>query len=155
MKQGDIVIHKDFGRGKVEALLSDEQAIVRFDSDLQNGKFIALKELSTVDSFAEQLLAPIDNEAEKKALVHIQGEAVKFINNSWGLFSCSSIDLLPHQLWVCKQVLSRWPTGYVIADDVGLGKTIEAGLIMTSLEGSQKAHRILILAHEKLVEQWQ
>ena len=155
MKQGDIVIHKDFGRGKVEALLSNEQAIVRFDSDLQNGKFIALKDLSTVDSFAEQLLAPIDNEAEKKALVHIQGEAVKFINNSWGLFSCSSIDLLPHQLWVCKQVLSRWPTGYVIADDVGLGKTIEAGLIMTSLVGSQKAHRILILAPAKLVGQWQ
>lgn len=155
MKQGDIVIHKDFGRGKVEALLSDEQAIVRFDSDLQNGKFIAVKDLSTVDSFAEQLSASIDNESEKKALVHIQGETVKFINNSWGLFSCSSINLLPHQLWVCKQVLSRWPTGYVIADDVGLGKTIEAGLIMTSLVGNQKAHRILILAPAKLVGQWQ
>lgn len=155
MKQGDIVIHKDYGRGKVEALLSGEQIIVRFDSDLQNGKFIALKDLSIVDSFAEQLSAPIDNELEKKALVHIQGETVKFINNSWGLFSCSCIDLLPHQLWVCKQVLSRWPTGYVIADDVGLGKTIEAGLIMTSLVGSQRARRILILAPAKLVGQWQ
>lgn len=155
MQQGDIVIHKEFGRGKIEAVLTDSQVVVRFDSDRQNGKFISISELAPVASFSDQLSASVDNEIEKKALVHIQGEVVKFINNSWGLFSSSSIELLPHQLWVCKQVLSRWPIGYVIADDVGLGKTIEAGLIMTSLFSTGKVRRILILAPAKLVGQWQ
>ena len=45
----------------------------------------------------------------------------------------------------------RW----LIADDVGLGKTIEAGLILSSLQASGRLRRILILAPASLVNQWQ
>src|SRR5690606_22839697 len=56
--------------------------------------------------------------------------AIRSVNDQWGVFSASRIALLPHQLWVCKRVLEREPARWLIADDVGLGKTIEAGLIL-------------------------
>ena len=61
---------------------------------------------------------------------------IRSVNDAWGVFARSRIALLPHQLWVCKRVLETWPTRWLVADDVGLGKTIEAGLILTPLLSS-------------------
>ncbi|MFB1490243.1 MULTISPECIES: SNF2-related protein [unclassified Thiocapsa] len=62
---------------------------------------------------------------------------------------------MPHQLWVCHRALQQWPIRLLIADDVGLGKTIEAGLILWPLLSSVKVRRLLILTPASLVEQWQ
>ena len=64
-------------------------------------------------------------------------------------------DLLPHQLWVCHRALRQWPIRLLIADDVGLGKTVEAGLILWPLLASGRVRRFLVLAPASLVEQWQ
>ncbi|MGO9736169.1 MAG: DEAD/DEAH box helicase [Desulfomonilaceae bacterium] len=71
------------------------------------------------------------------------------------MFARSKIELLPHQLWVCRQVNRQWPTNWLVADDVGLGKTIEAGLILTPLLVSRKVKRLLVLCPASLVDQWQ
>ena len=52
-------------------------------------------------------------------------------------------------------MLRQWPTNYLVADDVGLGKTIEAGLILWPLLSKGLVKRLLILAPAGLVEQWQ
>ena len=88
-------------------------------------------------------------------VTRILGECIRSVNDAWGVFSRSRIALLPHQLWVCKRVLESWPTRWLVADDVGLGKTIEAGLILTPLLSSGRVRRLLILAPASLVEQWQ
>ena len=88
-------------------------------------------------------------------ITRILGNCILSVNDSWGVFSRSRITLLPHQLWVCKRVLESWPTRWLVADDVGLGKTIEAGLILTPLLSSGRVRRLLILAPASLVEQWQ
>jgi superfamily II DNA or RNA helicase len=85
----------------------------------------------------------------------IQAEVILSINDTWGVFARSKIELLPHQLWVCRQVNRQWPTNWLVADDVGLGKTIEAGLILTPLLASRKVKRLLVLCPASLVEQWQ
>lgn len=84
-----------------------------------------------------------------------QAAAIRSLNDAWGVFSRSRIDLLPHQLWVCHRALKHWPIRLLIADDVGLGKTIEAGLILWPLIASGKVRRLLILTPAALVEQWQ
>ena len=84
-----------------------------------------------------------------------QAAAIRSLNDAWGVFSRSRIDLLPHQLWVCHRALQDWPIRLLIADDVGLGKTAEAGLILWPLLSSGKVRRFLILTPASLVEQWQ
>ncbi|HXE72158.1 MAG TPA: helicase-related protein [Candidatus Nitrosotenuis sp.] len=87
-------------------------------------------------------------------IVRLQAEAILSVNDAWGVFSPSAIDLLPHQLWVCRKVNATWPTRWLVADDVGLGKTIEAGLILWPLISRGLVNRLLILTPASLVDQW-
>lgn len=64
------------------------------------------------------------------------------------------IDLIPHQIAIVKEVSSRLAPRVLLADEVGLGKTIEACLIMHRLHLTGRADRVLILLPEPLVHQW-
>lgn len=62
--------------------------------------------------------------------------------------------LIPHQLHIAKEVGSRFAPRVLLADEVGLGKTIEAGLIMNQQLLTGQARRVLIVVPEPLVHQW-
>ena len=64
------------------------------------------------------------------------------------------ITLTPHQLYVAKAATSRLPVRVLLADEVGLGKTIEAGLILQRLHHQQLVNRVLIIVPEALCVQW-
>lgn len=64
------------------------------------------------------------------------------------------IDLLPHQLGIAAAVANRLLPRVLLADEVGLGKTIEACLIVHRLLLTGRAQRVLILVPETLVHQW-
>ncbi|MEN8678584.1 MAG: helicase-related protein [Akkermansiaceae bacterium] len=64
------------------------------------------------------------------------------------------IDLIPHQIAIAKEVCSRLSPRVLLADEVGLGKTIEACLILHRLNLTGRADRALILLPEPLVHQW-
>ena len=64
------------------------------------------------------------------------------------------IDLIPHQLYIASEVAGRLVPRVLLADEVGLGKTIEACLILHRLILTGRAQRILILLPESLVHQW-
>lgn len=77
-------------------------------------------------------------------------------NNSLRLSEATSaISAWPHQQDALVRVIKFWPTRVLIADEVGLGKTITAGLIVRHLLLSKKASRILILAPKAVTQQWQ
>ena len=56
-----------------------------------------------------------------------QAAAIRSLNDAWGVFSRSRIDLLPHQLWVCHRALQQWPMRLLIADDVGWARPSRRG----------------------------
>jgi ATP-dependent helicase HepA len=64
------------------------------------------------------------------------------------------IDLLGHQLYIAREVTERANQRVLLADEVGLGKTIEAGLIIHKLIVTERASRVLILVPETLIHQW-
>ncbi len=64
------------------------------------------------------------------------------------------IDLIPHQLRVAETAAGRRPPRLLLADEVGLGKTIEACLIVAQQLASGRVSRVLVLVPESLVHQW-
>ncbi|MBD2858926.1 RNA polymerase-associated protein RapA [Spongiibacter sp. KMU-158] len=64
------------------------------------------------------------------------------------------VQLLPHQFYIAKQAAQHEQVRLLLADEVGLGKTIEAGLIVHQRVLQDRAKRILILVPETLVNQW-
>ncbi|TEB09085.1 helicase-related protein [Pelotomaculum propionicicum] len=60
----------------------------------------------------------------------------------------------PHQAVVVRRLVETWPYSYLLCDEVGLGKTIEAGLAFRSLYLSGLVRRILIAAPASLTKQW-
>jgi superfamily II DNA/RNA helicase len=67
----------------------------------------------------------------------------------------SSIIPLPHQIRALSRAISNDHVRYLLADEVGLGKTIEAGLIMRELKLRGLVKRTLVVAPKGLVTQWQ
>lgn len=64
------------------------------------------------------------------------------------------VDLLPHQFAIATEATNRLRPRLLLADEVGLGKTIEACLILHRLHLTGRANRVLILVPEPLTHQW-
>ena len=61
----------------------------------------------------------------------------------------------PHQIRAFERLYAHWPPRLLIADEVGLGKTIQAGLLLRQAWLAGRAKRILILAPKAVLRQWQ
>ncbi|MCD4750396.1 MAG: DEAD/DEAH box helicase family protein [Thermoanaerobaculales bacterium] len=71
-----------------------------------------------------------------------------------GSFLGGRIRLYPHQLYAAERACRKNPVRWLLADGVGLGKTVEACLIMNRLIHTGRAERILVVAPESLTVQW-
>ncbi len=69
-------------------------------------------------------------------------------------FAGGRIELIPHQLAIAAEVTDRLAPRVLLADEVGLGKTIEASLILHRLLATGRVKRALILVPDSLVHQW-
>jgi len=89
----------------------------------------------------------------------LRREAIRLIdayrNDPAAALSNSRVDPQHHQISVVLRVLEKSQPRMILADEVGLGKTIEAGLILKELRARGTLERVLILAPASLVSQWQ
>jgi len=144
------IFHAKHGLGQV--IYDDgDRVTVQFSSKIEG---VDVHDCQLFESITEKLTKGTGDDPAR-VVSKILAHAIRSVNDLWAVFSCSKIQLLPHQLWVCKKVLEKWPSRWLVADDVGLGKTIEAGLILMPLISSKKVRRLLILAPASLVQQWQ
>lgn len=100
--------------------------------------------------FAGQIDKNSQFELRIEALAH-QHELQQ--SSVYGLMG-ARVQLLPHQIYIAHQVSQRHAPRVLLADEVGLGKTIEAGLIIHQQLITEQAKRVLIVVPDSLVHQW-
>lgn len=84
-----------------------------------------------------------------------QRAAELWMANSQGQLSNSKTDLIPHQICLVYDVLQRKPRRWLIAEEVGMGKTIETGMIVHALIQRRELERCLIICPAGQIIQWQ
>ncbi len=159
------VYHFDDAAGdwEIGRLLEDhgDCQLVRFS----NGKSKYLKPEQIFVSHAHVVHDPMDflakrvNESavfchRRSAFIRSQVRQRAACNGMSALLSCA-VKLEPHQIEVVQRILQDPVQRYILADEVGLGKTIEAGvLIRQCILDNQKDCIILVIVPESLVSQW-
>ncbi|WP_343882905.1 RNA polymerase-associated protein RapA [Rhodanobacter caeni] len=130
----ELLIYRGEGRELEEGQLDDEQSVSQADDRLIGGR---------TDPVAQFELR----------LEGMQRRALARRSPSWGL-AAARIGLVPHQLRVAGIASARRPPRVLLADEVGLGKTIEAGMIIARQLATGRASRVLLLLPDTLVYQW-
>lgn len=130
----ELLIYRGEGRELEEGQLDDEQSVSQADDRLIGGRTDAVAHF-------ELRLEGLKRRAEARR------------SPIWGLGS-ARIGLVPHQLRVAGIASARRPPRVLLADEVGLGKTIEAGMIIARQLATGRASRVLLLLPDTLVYQW-
>ncbi len=127
------------------------QGIEELEVSSQNAATTA----QTNEQAFEQKSQPLVEEQFKQVwnLIHY-GAATPGIGDRVGEATCA-ITPYPHQVNAFQRLYQNWPPKLLIADEVGLGKTIQAGLLIRQAWLAGKANRILILAPKAVLTQWQ
>ena len=86
-------------------------------------------------------------------------KALAYALDSWnqvtGALDRMDVDPLPHQVDIVHRIMESDHANWLIADDVGLGKTIEVGLLLAALRRRRQARRVLIVCPAGIASQWQ
>ncbi|MDP3830487.1 MAG: hypothetical protein Q8Q47_04405, partial [Ignavibacteriaceae bacterium] len=87
-----------------------------------------------------------DNDYDQPLDFFLKQLAFQFpLQNKGGQLSNSRTDLLPHQILLTRDVISKKNRRLLVADEVGLGKTIELGMVIKELITREEANRILVI----------
>ena len=86
-------------------------------------------------------------------------KSLAYALDSWnqvtGALDRLDVDPLPHQVDLVHRIMTSDQTNWLIADDVGLGKTIEVGLLLAAMKRRRQARRVLVVCPAGMVRQWQ
>lgn len=104
------------------------------------------------DQIVQGLIAASTERLEQLWLA-IEAEEIPLMESAATLTS-AKVDLLPHQVVLVHRVANARPKRFLIADEVGLGKTIEAALILRELASRSELQRAIMIVPAGLVENW-
>lgn len=152
MKPGERVRHADLGEGVIIASPVGGFVRVFFPSGERqvpvSGIVPALSRSETI-----VLNAKGGTIRALRAWLCFQAHVLPLMENVSSLTS-AKIDLLPHQVVLTHRVATAYPRRFLIADEVGLGKTIEAALILRELVSRGELKRALMVVPAGLVNNW-
>ena len=96
-----------------------------------------------------------EGSAAERFRLRCLAHALEMWHENTGSLSQMDIDPLPHQIHLVHHILRSGNLNWLIGDDVGLGKTIEVGMLLSALQQRSTFRRILIVTPAGLVRQWQ
>jgi len=138
---------------QVRTVAGVSQAIVEVTG---SGELLTIKldDLEEARDVAGRLTAQLFD-ASTTYDVRAQACFLDLVNRRTAALSAIRVEMVPHQVLTADKILTATNPNHLIADDVGMGKTIEVGLIIKALDARQEAKRILIVVPAGLTVQWQ
>ncbi len=153
-KPGDTIVDRDGRSMLIDRVLEDDDLLLY----LGQGRSLSEADLGNISvkhgADDRLLTGDVDTPAlfalRRRTLDNEHARQVSAING----FAGGRIDLIPHQLYIAHEVSARYAPRVLLSDEVGLGKTIEACLIVHRLRALGRISRVLILVPDSLVHQW-
>ena len=152
LSPGSRIRHAELGEGVVLDAPTDGWLRAFFPSGERR---VPLAAVRPERSRAERMLSGVQGTAERarNAWLCYEAHALPLMEGAASLTS-AKIDLLPHQVVLTHRVATASPRRYLVADEVGLGKTIETALILRELASRGELTRALMVVPAGLVNNW-
>jgi ATP-dependent helicase HepA len=155
LEVGDTLEHRDNGSLEIEEVHELNGLLIY---QARNGQMVPETELADTVKRNNPVMRLLTGQTDHPNWFSFRSSLNRGIQAIWnnhlnGLLGTRST-LLPHQLYVAKQATEHTHVRALLADEVGLGKTIEAGLIVNRLMQQGRAKRVLIVVPEALQAQW-
>ncbi|OOR98001.1 RNA polymerase-binding ATPase [Haemophilus paracuniculus] len=159
-QQGDSVNSLDGWTLNISEVIENQGLLIYLGKRSDTGEEVVLPEtqLDHKVSFSkpqDRLFSAQIDRSDRFALRYraLQHQQAQFQSPLRGLRGIRA-SLIPHQLHIAKEVGQRLAPRVLLADEVGLGKTIEAGMILQQQLFSGRVDRVLVLVPESLQHQW-
>lgn len=162
---GEKVRHQEGTRIKITRVVEQQGCLLYHGFIIDKDKHLTRDELAIpefeLDSFV-QFSTPRDRlfsgQIDKHTHFTLRYKTLNYLNQhrQSAIFGLAGprVQLLPHQLYIANEVAQRHAPRVLLADEVGLGKTIEAGLILHQQLMSGRVSRALIVVPTSLQHQW-
>ncbi|MFH7242130.1 MAG: SNF2-related protein [Spirulina sp.] len=152
LQPGKRITHAEFGEGVVLEAPRNGYVRVFFGSGERQ---LPLSSVTPQLSRNERIIHNVSGTWERLRqlwLVH-EAHALPLMESAAAL-TAAKIDLLPHQVVLTHRIATNSPRRYLIADEVGLGKTIETALLLRELASRSELNRALMVVPAGLVNNW-
>lgn len=149
---GERIIHHELGQGVVIGPARDGYLRAFFSVGERR---VPVGSIRREPTRTERILRAVDGGADRarKAWLSYEAHALPVMESASALTS-AKIDLLPHQVVLTHRIATASPRRFLIADEVGLGKTIETALILRELACRGELNRALMVVPAGLVNNW-
>ncbi|WP_340116150.1 SNF2-related protein [Pelagibius sp. 7325] len=149
---GERITHPEFGAGVVLDTPRDGYLRAFFSVGERR---VPLANIQRELSRTERILRSVEGTPERLRNVWLSYEAHALpVMESASALTSARIDLLPHQVVLTHRIATASPRRFLIADEVGLGKTIETALILRELASRGELDRALMVVPAGLVNNW-
>ena len=158
-KEGDVINTMDGDELTIEEVLENNSLLIYFGMDEAGDSHIVPE--SKLDCFV-QFTSPVQRlfssqldrgDAFRLRVKTLEQRHRLQQSGVTGLMG-SRTNLLPHQIYIANEVAQRYAPRVLLADEVGLGKTIEAGMVIHQQLHTGLASRVLLVLPPSLVHQW-
>jgi len=149
---GQRIRHAEFGEGVVVGSARDGYLRIFFtDGERQ----VPEGSVEPLVSWPDRVLTNVKGTKDrlKRAWLTCEAHALPLMESAAAL-TAAPIDLLPHQVVLTHHIATASPRRYLVADEVGLGKTIEAALLLRELASRGELNRALMVVPAGLVNNW-
>ncbi|MEI8250658.1 MAG: SNF2-related protein [Synechococcus sp. ELA057] len=152
LQPGDRIVHAELGQGVILEQVRDGYLRAFFGAGERRVPEASVRrQLSRTELVLEGVQGGIDR--LRRAWLAYEAFALPVMESASALTS-AKIDLLPHQVVLTHRIATASPRRFLIADEVGLGKTIETALILRELASRGELDRALMVVPAGLVNNW-